>query len=198
MKDGEKVTVESSFELHGFKKYVSERDTHFENGERVERIVYQLPPEKVMAAVERGGKIKGGEMKPCPKPVKKKRRKRGYSESVLLDLFRKAVKALRGEVCLRCIEEGVNERRPVQIHHIVHRSFLLLKYDPENGLPLCAEHHAWADTGAGREWCRSKVDKVYLDQRQAYGNIKAYFTELGTCRQDWIETMKNKLAGIVT
>jgi len=135
-------------------------------------------------------------MKAVPKPVKAKRRKRGYSDSQLLDLFRKAVKALRGEVSLRCIEEGVNERRPVQIHHIVHRGFLLLKYDPENGLPLCAEHHAWADTGAGREWCRSKVDKVYLDQRQAYGNIKAYFTERGLSRQEWVELVKENLRHI--
>lgn len=58
MKDGEKITVESSFELHGLKNYITERETYYENGERVERIVYQVPPEKVMAAVEKGGKIK--------------------------------------------------------------------------------------------------------------------------------------------
>ena len=136
---------------------------------------------------------------PTPDPKKKRRprRKRGYSDSSLQELFRKSVKALRGDTCLRCVEEGATVKYPVEIHHVVHRGYKLLRYDPENGIPLCHMHHQWADTGAGRDWCRSKVDKDYVDNLQGYGTIKSYLIEQGLSESEWLAMLKERLSAIV-
>lgn len=138
-------------------------------------------------------------MKPVPKPKRKPRRKRGYSDSMMQDLFRKAVKAIRGDVCLKCFEDGEEKKYPVEIHHVVPRGYKLLRYDPEDGLPLCSinGHHLWADTGAGREWCRSKVDTEYLDRMQRYGSLKVYLQELGMSEHEWLIELKDRLLAII-
>jgi hypothetical protein len=118
---------------------------------------------------------------------------------MMQDLFRKAVKALRGDACLKCIEEGETKKYPVEIHHIVMRGFKLLRYNPENGIPLCGmnNHHQWADTGAGREWCRNQVDKDYLDTMQAFGTMKNYLQERGISESEWLVEMKDRLLTII-
>jgi hypothetical protein len=52
------VLIEADKELRGFKKYVAKRETWLESGQRFERVQYQIPPEKVLEAIEKGGRYR--------------------------------------------------------------------------------------------------------------------------------------------
>ena len=84
---------------------------------------------------------------------------KGYSDSYMQNLWRKAVQAHWNYRCARC---GAAEG---QCHHIVPRRKAILRNDWRNGILLCVECHRWAHTLAGRRWVESVVDIDYLTER---------------------------------
>ena len=66
--------------------------------------------------------------------------KKSYSDSYMLNLWRKAVKTYDGD---QCIFDG---QTPVECHHIVKRRHFVTRYDHKNGIPLCSNCHYLADT----------------------------------------------------
>lgn len=115
---------------------------------------------------------------------KKKSRPAGYSDSLMLKLCREAVLRHWGHRCAKC---GKGE---VEHHHVVRRSFLPLRYDPENGIALCRMCHSWADTGEGREWVRTMVDSAYLDSMEKFSGLKELLTYDRITREQWFANMK--------
>ena len=57
------------------------------------------------------------------------------SEALLRKTWRKAVFAVWGDACILC------GARPVSPHHVVKRRNNILKWDVQNGRPLCVDCH---------------------------------------------------------
>ena len=107
----------------------------------------------------------------------KRGKHRGYSDSYLMQMWRRAVKAQRGECCARC------GRPDVECHHVIRRGKGVLRHDWRNGLPLCTGCHAWADTYDGRQWVESQVDMEYLRAHDVV--MTDYLIDCGLSRREF-------------
>lgn len=99
------------------------------------------------------------------------------SDSTLSKLWRKAVLAYwgyRDPISGLCDPSG----EILQCHHIVRRRRFVLRWDYRNGIPLTAESHAYAHTGAGGERVRELVNTKYLDEMEGWDK-KSYFATHG-------------------
>ena len=105
------------------------------------------------------------------------------SESTLKKYFRLAVRKKRGNQC-----NWPDCPLPADhVHHYVHSRYLLLRYDAENGVPLCAHHHAEADTMFGREILRDVVNMSYLlDVQKLYPTAKDWYVKHGMTRAEFL------------
>ena len=119
---------------------------------------------------------------------------RGYSDSYLQGLWRKAVKAHWGERCVKCKAE------PVQCHHIIKRRYAVLRNDWKNGIPLCAKCHNWIETLPGSDWLYwtlGEDHRMYLATRERV-NIKDHLVQHGITRKEFdqrtAERLKEKIA----
>ena len=127
----------------------------------------------------------------CPKPKKKKAR--GLSDSHLLNLHRKAVRALFGYKCFFC--GGTNE---LEVHHLVKRKNFLLRYNWRNGVLVCKYIcHAHAETPEGKHQIDLLIEphRKYLQDRS--GQSKDWFVKHGMSRHDYCIEMKLELEKIL-
>lgn len=80
------------------------------------------------------------------------------------DLWAKLVKKRAGYQCEKC-----GSVKDLQSHHIVPRTHMSLRHDPENGVCLCKRHHLfWAhkDATGFSEWIEALRDMAYLKLRR--------------------------------
>lgn len=108
------------------------------------------------------------------------------ADSTLQKHWRLAVKAVHGDACKICGE------RPVQIHHCVKRRYLVLRHDWRNGLPLCVECHAKADTILGRAEIAKHLDMDYLSQWEGV-TVKDYLIRQGMTRAEFLQNELDEL-----
>lgn len=80
--------------------------------------------------------------------------KKGLSDSTLLALWRKAVRARWEARCAFC---GADQE--CECHHIVPRHHRLLRFDVRNGLLLCKHCHRLAQTLTGHELLKEVLDE---------------------------------------
>lgn len=71
-----------------------------------------------------------------------------YSDSYLMKLWREAVLNFWGNRCGFC---GHPIEEELQCHHIVYRRHKILKWNWRNGIPLCYKCHRVAHTKAGEQ-----------------------------------------------
>lgn len=140
---------------------------------------------------------------PQPKPIKspkepkKKVRKKvanGLSDSNLLTLHRKAVRKIFGYRCFFCNRnEGVRE-----VHHIVKRKNLLLRYDWRNGILLCKyQCHPFAETPEGKHEIDLYITPHRDHLQERSGSSKDWFVKYGITKQEYCESMKKELESIL-
>lgn len=120
----------------------------------------------------------------------KYKRQSAPSDGYLQNWWRKAVKRVHGDRCKLC------GAQPVECHHIVKRRYGVLRHDWRNGLPLCAECHAQADTIAGRERIAEHVDMDYLSAMERY-DLKTFLAERGMTRGEFLRNELDELKRIV-
>lgn len=111
------------------------------------------------------------------------------SDSTLMAWWRKAVKAVHGDRCILC------GKTPVECHHIIKRRKALLRYDWRNGVPLCAECHAEADTIAGRNHIGQYVDVEYLSHNENRV-LKDHLTEYAKSRTEFLTDELDELKAV--
>jgi hypothetical protein len=140
---------------------------------------------------------------------KKKKERRTYSDSTLSSLWRKAVWVLNGMRCPFC---GNTNFEQVQIHHIIHRASLLLRFDFRNGIPACncepqgdprkyegKTCHQFADSNAGRDFVREikgETDWKYLIETELKTS-SAEFTKQGITRDEFMMEKHRELTTII-
>ena len=99
-------------------------------------------------------------MPPIPKPIKIKDAKKikKDDEKELLNLWQQIIKKRAGE---RCEYPGCNKSNgKLDAHHVFSKgTFKHLKFDPDNGICLCVNHHA---AGFGREAAHS--DPAFMNK----------------------------------
>jgi hypothetical protein len=85
----------------------------------------------------------------------KSKRPKGCSDSMLMDLWRKAV---RKKWEYHCVFAGdMLCAGEVQCHHIKKRRIPHLRYHPKNGILLCEYHHALAEYEVWRQKIRARI-----------------------------------------
>jgi len=123
---------------------------------------------------------------------------KGLSDSNLLSMRRKVVRANFNDCCFFCGQH--KSVSPLEDHHIVKRKTLLLKYDWRNGIPVCKYVcHSFAETPTGKakiaDYLRAADLEKYLQERS--GVAKQWFVSHGISRKDFLSQMyddlKNKL-----
>lgn len=80
------------------------------------------------------------------------------------DLWAKLVKKRARHVCEKC-----GKAKGLQSHHIIPRTNMALRHDPENGVCLCIAHHLyWAHKDAIEftGWIETMRDMDYLKLRR--------------------------------
>lgn len=113
------------------------------------------------------------------------------NETYLGSLWSKAVLTQKGSCCYIC-------GRPAGgVHHIIRRSHRVLRFDPVNGLPLCAFCHRKTHKIPGweREFLSQK-DRDHLDAL-ATVNLKDYLKDNRLSRQEWHKQTAQKLRDII-
>ena len=118
---------------------------------------------------------------------------RGLSDSLLLKLHREAVRKRFENRCFYC--KGSNE---LEVHHIVKRKTLLLRYDWRNGVLLCKYGcHQWAETPAGKHAIDKLIEpyRDYLQERS--GSCKQWFVDKGITRNAYLQDVKKELEEIL-
>ena len=115
---------------------------------------------------------------------------KGYSDGYLLTLRRLVVRARAGDQCEIC---GSTSPRGLQDHHIIKRRVRITRYDPDNGIYLCAICHGFAHTKRGEE----KVRDIIGEKRWSYlasvemVTLKQELVRAGQTKKEW-ETMWGK------
>ena len=115
------------------------------------------------------------------------------SETTLRDWWRKAVRKKRGELCYwpGCTQVGS------ETHHYIKRRYILLKYDAENGIPTCAEHHPLAETIEGRQIVEGILSMSYLsDIQSTYRTAKDFYQKHGMTRAEFLRDELEELKRI--
>lgn len=127
-----------------------------------------------------------------PQP-KRKRKKPAYSDGYLMQLWRQAVRVLKGDRCLNC------GAPMVETHHLIHRSggHKLLHYDPRNGIPLCRECHDLAHRSPplAMEWV-SVEDAHYVTDMACYRLVE-WLSINHMTRDEWLTQQAETLKGII-
>ena len=119
--------------------------------------------------------------KPIPKPSKGKKGYRGYSDSYLQQLWRKAVKLRWGN---RCAMRHQGEcSGDLECHHIARRGKSVLRNDYRNGVVLCEKHHRWMDSTEGKDRLRYIVDMDYVIENDVL--LPEKLKELGMNRREF-------------
>ena len=94
--------------------------------------------------------------------------KKSVSDSTLRKYWKLAVIEYYGMVCQICGKE----HEALDCHHIVHRKKRVLRWDWENGIPVCRNKcHNYADTLSGRDIIRDRIGEKrynYLKQFEKY------------------------------
>ena len=105
-------------------------------------------------------------------------------------------KAVFAQKCDRCLWPDCHESAQ-DAHHYVHKRYGMLKYDVDNGVPLCRYHHdmAGAKVTLGNELLKPFINlSKILDTQAKYRCVKDYTTAQGMSRaeflQDELETLK--------
>ena len=111
------------------------------------------------------------------------------SESTLLALWRKVVRKEWGSSCAMC---GANESGgELEIHHIVKRRCKLLKFDPQNGIPVhVGPCHEAANLAAPRLIPAKQYD--YLQYWRGV-SFKQYLVDEGITEDEWRKWIKESL-----
>ena len=86
----------------------------------------------------------------------------GCSDSVLLALWRKVVRAEWGGKCALVSPLGDCEGS-IECHHIKRRNIPHLKYSPSNGVCLCQYHHSKAKYRTWRAMIENAVGLVKME-----------------------------------
>ena len=103
--------------------------------------------------------------------------------------WRDAVRARRG---YGCIWDGCH-KQAAEVHHYVHVRYKLSRWDVQNGLPLCTDHHRQADRLYGRELLRKYLDVPYLEGLSRYRTLKEYLSRTGQTEAEFLNTQLERL-----
>ena len=127
-----------------------------------------------------------------PQP-KRKRKKPAYSDGYLCELWSKAVRVQKGEMCNApgCVA------RATGTHHIIKRRYKVLKYDARNGIPLCSICHPMADRNSA--WALSLVgesDRLYLEDMGKY-TLDDWLTVSRQTRDEFLRGEAEELKRII-
>ncbi len=118
-----------------------------------------------------------------------KKRPHGLGETQMVHYWRQGVYARAGH---RCEYHNCTETE-IQAHHVVKRRIRVTRYDPWNGVALCARHHQWVEeTLAGSLWLASHLGPdrcVYLDALRTY-LLREVLLKLQLSEADWMQTIK--------
>lgn len=116
--------------------------------------------------------------------------KRKSVDSNMQKWWRRAVRAMRGDSCLKCGKPAA------ECHHVIKRRFLVLRHDWRNGIPLCRECHRWVeDRAAGAAWAEDQVDMDYLLDRAV--PMKVFLQGSGMAQSEFLERQLDELKGVV-
>jgi hypothetical protein len=115
---------------------------------------------------------------------------RGLSHTTMMDKWRKAVYAVHGRTCCLC-----GKREAQEVHHYVHRRAMLLRYDWRNGIPLCLECHAVADTIYNRNLLGDQLDLVYLGAMQQQ-TLKGFLAAHSMTRAEFLADTRAELEAV--
>ncbi len=134
---------------------------------------------------------------PVPKKTKKRKHKKGLSDSTLSKLWRDRVLKEYGNKCIICGGHG-----PLECHHIVHRSVKVLFWDWMNGVPVCSPRetgnncHKYADTIKGREEVALKIGIIKYShiKEMELVTLKDYLIENDLSNNEWREKIKDELS----
>lgn len=118
------------------------------------------------------------------------------ADSTLYSWWRRVVRSRWQNRCALADEGGCSG--PLECHHYVHKRFLLLRFDPENGILLCANHHNVADRSQYRRKIESMIDTDYIDHMQEYRDHKQYRDKHGLSENEWragmLQVLKDEAA----
>jgi hypothetical protein len=124
---------------------------------------------------------------------KRGKRRPAYSDSYLNQLWTKAVRVQKGEMC--CNPECRNPATGT--HHLIKRRYKVLKYDVKNGLPLCSVCHPIADRNSA--WALSLVseeDREYLGELGKF-TLDDYLAYMGKTRDEFLAGEAAELKRII-
>jgi hypothetical protein len=163
---------------------------------------------KTLSAGQIEKSLRGGSdiVRSDPKPKRKRKAYTvpGASDSTLMALWRKAVKAKWGKECALAGETNGPDYKPLcfgaaECHHIKHRRIPHLRYCPENGIPLCKVHHGLAEYGLWRKIIEEKVGggiMMYLDKLESM-LFPDFLKWNAMTRIEWRKLQKNFLTNFV-
>lgn len=117
--------------------------------------------------------------------------RRILSDKYLSSLWSKAVRAEKG---LRCVKCGTNAH---SVHHIIKRRYMVLRYDPKNGVPLCTMCHPIADRNT--EFAMQLIpdaDRGYLADMGMY-TLKDWLQVSRQSRAEFLKGCADELKGII-
>lgn len=107
-----------------------------------------------------------------PRP-KAKKRKRAARQNYMAQCDKLFGRLIRKHG--RCIVEGC-DKTSIQCAHIISRSYLTLRCDFDNAVPLCSSHHTfWTHRPLEwEEWCNEHLDGAYTRNAQrALADLRA-------------------------
>lgn len=104
--------------------------------------------------------------------------------------WRRAVRAMRGDSCMKCGQPAE------ECHHVIKRRFLVLRHDWRNGIPLCRACHRWVeDRAAGAVWAEYQVDMDYLLDRAI--PMRDFLRGTGMTQREYLDGQLAELKDIV-
>jgi hypothetical protein len=132
--------------------------------------------------------------------TKKRKRKhgKGLSDSTLIKLWRQAVITTYGGKCVICQAIG-----NLECHHIVHCKIKVLRWDRDNGVPVCpslrSNCHQFADSLAGREIVKQVIGQERYNHIKELEHVlfKDFIRNLGISENEWRKQVKQNLTDII-